>query len=216
MKKHIITPRILLLAALLVIVLPGLVSAQEDLGALKISWSAKGKSLGAYDSIAIYAIDLRELCLSVRDMDGEMSSKCLDEETMHMIAVEIQKRFGENLQKVNPVVESETALKSVMPDSKTLFLTLKVAGDFEIEEMRPLMSLLNNWEKIKVKPARVLFECDIRPANIRKNFVTLEDAQDITFADPEKPFSTPEEINQLYSFLDEWARRVSIFLEKEK
>ncbi len=183
------------------------VYAQTDIG-FKTTWSTPTEKLDikAYDGIVIDKINLKDIHIKLVDMDGDASQGKIGQETWNDLAFVLYEAFERALKDIAPVIETDNKKPDAIPAGHPLVLDIKISGDFEHVDERPLMAV------IKGKPSTqatvpLTIECDLKDPQIKKSIVKTSGISKFNTSNSEKPFTSTEDKDEYKTIVDLWATR---------
>ena len=184
-----------------------LATADDELG-FKEDWSVDAKTfdLHAYEGIAIDKIDLKDINIRIIDDEGDVTKGRIGDETWISLAHDLYEAFAENLKTIVPLIESDEKEPGQDQDTKThaLNFNIKVSGTFEHEDQRLLMQMIKGKTPVN-KSVPLTIECELIDRQAQKTVAKFSASSEFSTADVQRPFTTPEEVEQFKALADVWA-----------
>ncbi len=175
------------------------------------SWVETKADLKAYKEIFFRNIDLRDLRLKVRDIDGELVKDRFSADAMQQIALTIFRSFADSMDSVIDVNMEELEVQD-LKGKNLLVVDLKVSGIYVVEEERLLMKAI----KGAAKPSLALtLEGSVADGDTDKALATFADTKEIADLS-DAPFENAEDLEKLSAALDQWASYLKDFLWKKR
>ena len=178
-------------------------------------WKDPDCDFSSFEAIYLRGIDLRGMEIRITEIDDEMDEEVtvtsLDTNTLSDIGVEMYRRFSGELGKVLPALDYETE-PADLKERKALIIELALAGTFESQERGLLMDMLSGRNDREADPTLITVECRLFGPDGRRAIVILSDEHGFSVGNKSEPFRRDDEKEQLFVYMDIWARRLANFL----
>jgi hypothetical protein len=167
----------------------------------------------SFADIRVHTIDLRDLKARVRDDDeGDDLNQPIPPRVLEDVANTLYAGMVQVLRDIKPVIDGQ----DIDRQTKSMIMDIKLAALIETADS----GLLQNWLEKKITGGAshsvdLAFSCQIKSSQADEILLTFESEHNIILQDLSRPFSEPQDLEELNFVAQEWARQIKSMLENE-